>query len=137
MDHQIHSVGGHQQISTPAGKSSSAPKPNYFTREIYIDQSIVGLIIGRGGSNLKNLQDQFKVFIDIDKSQTESSKRKIVISGKTEKSVQDAAEELDIQELRLPIEDVDYVCGINDKNLDYFHNKSDVLVLRIETGKSG
>jgi hypothetical protein len=94
-----------------------------------VDQSLVGLIVGVQGSQVKRIQDQFNVHVIVDRASAGGDKRKITISGANEQSVDEAIEEILIERAHLPIEThmIEYVCGHNDKNLGFFYEKSEVV----------
>lgn len=63
----------------------------------------------------------------------------ITVTGNNEKDVEEAIEEIMIERIAIPIENqiIEYVCGQNDKNLSFFHDRSGVLQLNIESQANG
>ena len=102
-------------------------------REVWVDQSLVGLVVGSQGSQIKRIQDQFGVQINIEKTSSQGDKRKITIYGKDERDVEDAVEEVNLERVFIPFDNslIDYVYGYKMKNLDFFHEKSGVVQLDI------
>ena len=95
-----------------------------------MDQSLVGLIVGSQGSQVKRIQDEFSVYIQVEKATIGGGdKRKITISGKTERNVDDAIEEIVLERIFIPFDNklIEYVCGPNEKNLSFFYEKSGVV----------
>ena len=48
--------------------------------------------------------------------------KKVTVSGANEADVDAAIEEINLQRVSIPVrpEHIDYVCGTNDENLNYF-----------------
>ena len=101
-------------------------------REIFVDQSLVGLIVGTQGSQIKKIQEQFNVTVNVERSAAAGDKRKITVYGKSEKDVEDAIEEIFLEKIVIPIEQqlAESVCS--NSNLNYFFEKSHVIDLNVE-----
>ena len=126
------------------GNSSSTQRQTANThqqytvvREVLVDQALVGQIIGKQGMHLKHIQDRFDVNIAIEKASTSGDKRKITISGKTERDVEDAIEEVVLERAVLPIDStlIEYVCGYKDQNVRFFEEKSGVVQIDVDQDK--
>ena len=119
--------------TTSSSKQSAAPSGFSIVREVWVDQSLVGLVVGSQGSQIKRIQDQFGVQINIEKTSSQGDKRKITICGKDERDVEDAVEEVNLERVFIPFDNslIDYVYGYKMKNLDFFHEKSGVVQLDI------
>jgi polyribonucleotide nucleotidyltransferase len=77
-----------ESILGPTRQQKTQVSPQYtVTKEVLVDQSFIGLIIGAGGSQIKRLQDQFGVVILIEKASVGGDKRKITVHGKNQKDV--------------------------------------------------
>ena len=59
-------------------------------REVFVDQSLVGIIVGSQGAHVERIEHQFAVHIEVEKASAGGDKRKITVSGKNESSVEDA-----------------------------------------------
>ena len=120
-------------MKTTGSKQSGAPSGFSIVREVWVDQSLVGLVVGSQGSQIKLIQDQFGVQINIEKTSSQGDKRKITIYGKDERDVEDAVEEVNLERVFIPFENslIEYVYGYKMKNLDFFHEKSGVVQLDI------
>ncbi len=87
-------------------------------------------MVGSHYSQVNRIQDEFNVYIQVDKPTIGGGdKRKITVSGKTERNVDDAIEELVLERVFIPFDNklYEYVCGPNEKNLSFFHEKSGVV----------
>jgi len=79
------------------------------------------------------------VLIQVDKASVGGDKRKITIYGKFENDVEAATEEILIERAFISIENhlLEYVCGYNDANLEFFQGKSSVVQLAVEQNHTG
>lgn len=62
------SGGDRQRFQSDRNRDSGQSNGQSDSRIIEIDQSNVGLIIGRGGSKIKELEEKFRVVLKIGKS---------------------------------------------------------------------
>ena len=111
-----------------------------ISREIFVDSSVVGLIIGQGGNNLKRIQELYNVSISIEKGSKEyANRRKVIVQGSTLEDIEAALLEINLHKEYIPInhEHIDHVCGRNDENLDYFLRKSGLIQLDVEQQANG
>lgn len=90
--------GGAQQQRRPGGGGGAAGgggggerrPPAPFSENMEIEGNQVGFVIGRGGSNIKEIQAQFSVRINIDKNSNYYGKNGVCVSGDSQKDVDDA-----------------------------------------------
>ena len=110
---------------------------NEAVEEVMIDKDLVGLIIGKGGSNISYIKQEYGVGIQIiDYSGEEEMKESekeipedkalIRIYGKDAKSVSMAKKEINIQRIMIPIEanKIDYVKGYQNSSINEIREKS-------------
>jgi len=116
-----------QFMDMTKGPKPPAQSTYAVSREVWVDSSLVGLIVGSQGSQVKKLAEQFGVQIFIEKGNGE--KRKITINGKNEKDVEAAVEEIALEKAYVPFDNsiIEYVYGHKMKNLDFFYEKSGVV----------
>jgi len=87
---------GGQQQRRPAGGAAGGTgggerrPPAPFSENMEIEGNQVGFVIGRGGSNIKEIQAQFSVRINIDKNSNYYGKNGVCVSGDSQKDVDDA-----------------------------------------------
>ena len=130
-------------MSSFANKGHSATQSKHhahqIVREVQIDSSLVGLLIGKQGLHIKKISDSFSVGITVGRATVGDNKRVITVTGNNEKDVEEAIEEIMIERIAIPIENqiIEYVCGQNDKNLSFFHDRSGVLQLNVESQANG
>lgn len=113
-----------------------------YSEEILVDTDLVGLIIGKAGQAVKDVQNRYNVKIQVGSENVDDGdKRRIIIQAQRSNDLQEAVDEVYLQRLYIPVEDenVKYVCGYNDENLNYFQKKAGVISLTLdrnrETGK--
>ncbi|KAL5285397.1 hypothetical protein ACFFRR_007241 [Megaselia abdita] len=88
--------GGQQQQRRPGGGGAAGGgggerrPPAPFSENMEIEGNQVGFVIGRGGSNIKEIQAQFSVRINIDKNSNYYGKNGVCVSGDSQKDVDDA-----------------------------------------------
>lgn len=88
--------GGQQQQQrrpgggAPGGGGGERRPPAPFSENMEIEGNQVGFVIGRGGSNIKEIQAQFSVRINIDKNSNYYGKNGVCVSGDSQKDVDDA-----------------------------------------------
>ena len=73
----------------------SAPRHGGLQKEIFVDPSVVGLIVGQGGGSIKRVSEKYNVQIFVDK-QSKEEKRRITIKGSTESDINAAIEEINL-----------------------------------------
>jgi KH domain len=102
-------------------------------REVLVDQSLVGLIVGNQGSTIKRIQDAYKVQVVVERASAGGDKRKVTVMGHSEEEVDKAVQEVSIERLYIPIQTslIEEVCGPNDSNLHFFQEGSQVLQLSV------
>ena len=68
-----------------------------------------------------------------------SQQRKITVMGHNEQDIDAAIREINYQKIEIDVNHdvIDYVCGTNDSNLDYFISKSGVITLTVEPKNDG
>ncbi|CDW81270.1 fragile x mental retardation protein [Stylonychia lemnae] len=118
-----------QSKTNPASQKQQARVKN----EIFVDSSLVGLIVGQGGMSLKRIQDQYNVKIEVEQQRRDNQLKKVTIYGNSIKEVQAASSEVNIMKVLIdvPNEHLDYVLGKNDENIEYFTTKSCVITLDV------
>jgi predicted PilT family ATPase len=97
-----------------------AEKSKYgeYRTEIFVDTSLIGFVIGKGGSAIKDVQDKYYVQINIakDSPKEQPNKKGITIIGKRKEDVEHAKDEIYIEKVTIPIDEnlIDFVCGAKD-----------------------
>lgn len=72
-------------------------KYGQFKAEIEVDNNLVRLVIGKGGSNIKELEKRYGVRIIVDKDEKErSNKKKITVIGPNQDTVEEARDEVNL-----------------------------------------
>lgn len=93
---QSYQNGGQQQQQNrrpggaPGGAGGERRPQAPFSENMEIEGNQVGFVIGRGGSNIKEIQAQFSVRINIDKNSNYYGKNGVCVSGESQKDVDDA-----------------------------------------------
>ena len=99
------------------------------------------MIIGKGGSVVRELQSKYRVLITVSKESSRETpdKKKITITGKRKEDVLAAKDEIYMEKVVIPVDEnmIDFVCGPEDRNLEDFEKKSGVFNLRVDRGAQG
>jgi hypothetical protein len=105
-----------------------------FREEFVIDEDCVGLVIGKSGENLRRIQEDHDVEVNV----VRDKPPKVRIIGNTKEAVENARAELDFHKESYDVEEsmIGWVLGKNRKNLDEFKEKTGIVGLRWFAEKS-
>ena len=75
--------------------------------------------------------------MQVEKGSYAGDKRKIIISGRNEKDVADAMQDIAIERVYIPVDStlIEHVCGENDKNLTFFQKQSGIIQIDVDQDK--
>lgn len=109
---------------------------NDAVEEILVDKDFIGMIIGKGGSNISYIKQEFGVGVQIIENREDENKESeqeipqdkalIRIYGKDAKGVNKAKREIFIQRVNIPIEasKIEYVKGYQNSAINDIREKS-------------
>jgi len=105
-----------------------------FREEFTIDEDCVGLVIGKNGENLRRVQEDHEVEVNVIRDKPP----KVSIVGQSKTAVECARKELEFDKECWVVEEnmIGWVLGKNRKNLDEFKEKSGIVGLRWVAEKS-
>merc|ERR1719235_2453272 len=104
--------------------------------EFNVDEEVVGLVIGKGGENLRRVEEKHKVEITVEKTENATSdKRRVKIVGDSKDAVQAAREEVEYVRDYFEVDKIQFevVFGRNRRTLEEIREKSGAIRLRYET----
>jgi hypothetical protein len=99
-----------------------------FREEFTIDEDCVGLVIGKSGENLRRVQEDHEVEVNV----VREKPPKVRIVGQTKDAVENARAELEFQKECYPVEEnmIGWMLGKNRKNLEEYKEKTSIVGLR-------
>jgi predicted PilT family ATPase len=101
-----------------------------------VERNLVALVIGKGGSNIRDIEDKYNVKIIIEKEEGNNNdhQKKVIIIGKDKRSVEMATEDVNLQRTKIEVDgqNINYVCGSHDSNLRYFEQQAKIISVNVE-----
>mmetsp|Transcript_27754 Transcript_27754/g.61227 ORF Transcript_27754/g.61227 Transcript_27754/m.61227 type:complete len:318 (+) Transcript_27754:95-1048(+) len=102
-----------------------------FQQQLTVSTECMGIVIGKKGIHVKQIQEKHKVMISIKEDSSDSSKHTVTVSGKSRTAVAEAVKELDVivERMSVPGDMTRWLCGKGAQHLRFLRDLTGVPVL--------